>query len=429
MLNHCLPLLTGLLLTSGTAVAQDLLVPESSNDAVMLFSGVDGSLIDASYLDLTTSTGTAPSTPIEAIEVGAEIWISDQVADVIFRFDDAGNYLGEYAAGRDNMRGIGVANGSVWVTNSGTGGSGYGDALKEYDTSGGLLNVYDVTAVGDPFDVIDFNGGLLVADISGEDLELFDYAGNNLGIFHDSDGVTGIDFPEQLAIRGSNGNVLAAGFSTPSGIYEYDAGGNEVAYYDTSAQGQGGVRGVHELQNGNFLFTNGSGVHVWDVGTGTVSTVLGGVSARFITEREPVGGPIGTNYCGPGNLNSTGQSGVISAFGTTNVGDNNVRLDSAQLPPGKFAYYLNSQTQGFVSTPPGSQGNLCLGGDIGRYVAQVGAIDGAGTFSLQLDLTMTPTPNGFVAVQAGETWNFQCWHRDDNPNQTSNFTDGIEIQF
>ena len=33
------------------------------------------------------------------------------------------------------------------------------------------------------------------------------------------------------------------------------------------------------------------------------------------------------------------------------------------------------------------------------------------------------------SVNAGETWNFTAWFRDVNPNQTSNFTDGLAIQF
>ena len=34
-----------------------------------------------------------------------------------------------------------------------------------------------------------------------------------------------------------------------------------------------------------------------------------------------------------------------------------------------------------------------------------------------------------TAVQAGETWNFQAWFRDANPDSTSNFTDGVAGTF
>ena len=39
---------------------------------------------------------------------------------------------------------------------------------------------------------------------------------------------------------------------------------------------------------------------------------------------------------------------------------------------------------------------------------------------------MTPTPTAFVAIQPGETWNFQAWYRDSGSN---NFTDGLSIGF
>ncbi|MFT5291611.1 MAG: hypothetical protein ACI82F_003696, partial [Planctomycetota bacterium] len=37
------------------------------------------------------------------------------------------------------------------------------------------------------------------------------------------------------------------------------------------------------------------------------------------------------------------------------------------------------------------------------------------------------TPTGVVFVMAGQTWNFQCWSRDNNPGPTSNFTDAVSI--
>ena len=141
-----------------------------------------------------------------------------------------------------------------------------------------------------------------------------------------------------------------------------------------------------------------------------------------------MGGPIGTPYCGPANTNSSNQSGVISAFGQTSVVANDVRLDAVQMAANQFGMFLNSLTPGFV-VPPGSQGNLCLGGGIGRYKDDIMNSGSAGEMSLQLDLNNTPTPGGIVAIQPGETWHFQAWFRDSNPNQTSNFTDGVLITF
>ncbi len=141
------------------------------------------------------------------------------------------------------------------------------------------------------------------------------------------------------------------------------------------------------------------------------------------------GGPITTNYCGPAAPNSTGMGAAISGFGSTFAADNNVTLTASQLPPNQFGYFLNSQTQGFVQGVPNSQGNLCLGGNIGRYRDDVLNSGPAGSFSLTLDLTQTPTNTGVTAILAGETWNFQAWFRDANPNPTSNFTDAMSVDF
>lgn len=46
--------------------------------------------------------------------------------------------------------------------------------------------------------------------------------------------------------------------------------------------------------------------------------------------------------------------------------------------------------------------------------------------ALPLTLSSIPTPTAFVAVQAGEAWRFQVWHRDGGG---SNFTDAVEVVF
>ncbi|MFT7679794.1 MAG: hypothetical protein ACI8QC_003799, partial [Planctomycetota bacterium] len=144
------------------------------------------------------------------------------------------------------------------------------------------------------------------------------------------------------------------------------------------------------------------------------------------------GGGFGTNYCGPGAVNSSGMPGIIAASGSSVVADNDLLITASQLPDGQFAYLLASRTQGFVANPGGSQGNLCVLGDIARFnrAGEVGAIAG-GVFALQMPLGDFPEPptNG-VSVLAGDTWNFQCWHRDFvNGSPTSNFTDATEVDF
>lgn len=138
--------------------------------------------------------------------------------------------------------------------------------------------------------------------------------------------------------------------------------------------------------------------------------------------------PLGENYCGPAVSHSGGVAARMEAFGIPFWWHNDVRLDAVDLPPNRFGYFLVSNTQGFVTGPGGSQGNLCLGGNIGRYASSVMNSGPTGTFSLALDLTSLPTSPP-QSVMTGDVWHFQTWFRDVNPTPTSNFTDGLSIQF
>jgi len=138
----------------------------------------------------------------------------------------------------------------------------------------------------------------------------------------------------------------------------------------------------------------------------------------------------GMNYCSA-VPNSTGATGVMSASGQAVASANNLTLEASSLPPSQFGIFVVSRVQGFV---PGanstSNGNLCLGGMIGRYSRpnQILSTGSTGSFALSIDLGLIPQGSGTVPVMAGETWNFQAWHRD-GVGLGSNFTDGLEIQF
>ncbi|MCP3915366.1 MAG: LamG domain-containing protein [bacterium] len=135
---------------------------------------------------------------------------------------------------------------------------------------------------------------------------------------------------------------------------------------------------------------------------------------------------LGASYCGPSVPNSSGFGATISAAGSPQVAVNNVTLTAVDLPVSEFGYFITGQTQGFFS-PPGSQGFICLTGTIGRYNQIANIIQGpVGTITIDLNAIPVTPP---IAVTPGETWNFQCWFRDNNPNLTSNFTDGLSIGF
>ncbi|MEM9802815.1 MAG: hypothetical protein AAGA20_20995 [Planctomycetota bacterium] len=143
------------------------------------------------------------------------------------------------------------------------------------------------------------------------------------------------------------------------------------------------------------------------------------------------GNSSGINYCNAAP-NSTGQTARMSATGSPVVAQNDVTIACDRMPVNAFAFFLTSQVQGFVMNPGGSAGNLCLGGQIGRFVGpgQILSTGLAGMVSLDLDLSQLPSPTGPIAVQPGDTWNFTAWFRDTGPSgATSNFGDGLSIDF
>jgi hypothetical protein len=151
-------------------------------------------------------------------------------------------------------------------------------------------------------------------------------------------------------------------------------------------------------------------------------------NTMVLTDNFVAPGPLGTNYCSPAVQNSSGQPGSMSAIGSLAVADQNLTLMASQLPPGKFGYFLVSANQGLIVGPGGSQGNLCLGSPIGRFVSQVQNSGPTGSFSIVVNMNSLPTAPP-VAILPGDTWNFTTWYRDVNPGSTSNFTDGLQLDF
>ena len=72
-------------------------------------------------------------------------------------------------------------------------------------------------------------------------------------------------------------------------------------------------------------------------------------------------------------------------------------------------------------------GELRLDGAIGRLTGALQSSN-AGIMTTPVDTAALPMSPA-VAVQAGETWYFQAWHRDQNPGQTSNFSRGLRVTF
>ncbi|MEZ6005490.1 MAG: hypothetical protein R3F33_15045 [Planctomycetota bacterium] len=375
--------------------------------------------------------------------------------------------------------------GGVWtevqkiLAPAGTTGSGYGDVVEiEGDVmligssfanlggiNGGLLEAYMLDGAGiwqehqhvtgSAMNIADyyassisFTGGVLAVGSANDDdvvnncgsVYVFRWDALNMLFLQEARLVRTVPVPSDFLGR----SVHTDGVRVIAGGDGFDPAGGAVVF-----EQNGGVWGVfrevmpQELgPNGGAgaaVFVDGDTSLLGDVTDSTFFFQNGATFVTNLTIPDANGNGIGdwceslgVNYCSPNVVNSTGQSGVISAVGSSFVADNTLTLEVAQLPNFVFGIFITSQTQGLIANPGGADGNLCLSGAIGRYNqgGQIFGTSGSGTGSLVLDLTMTPTPNTPVAVMAGETWNFQAWYRDFYNNTShSNFTDAISITF
>ena len=269
------------LLHQSVAQAQNLLVPDSTADRVLLLSGNDGTVLNSNFLDIATQAANAGvnSTAIEALEVGNEFWVSDQVADRIWRFARNGNFIGDIGAGQlNNIRGMEVVGDTVYVA-QGSASASFGEGIITIDVpSAQVTGVFNGRPDADTsyWDVFLHNNELLVtnSDSGNDGIERYSLDGDLLGFFDQSDGETNFDFLQQLNRRQSNDNLLGGGFSGPSGVYEFLSDGTNLGIV---AALDFGPRAAFELANGEILWTNGA-----RIGTDSVEVASGG-SFRFIS--------------------------------------------------------------------------------------------------------------------------------------------------
>ena len=101
------------------------------------------------------------------------------------------------------------------------------------------------------------------------------------------------------------------------------------------------------------------------------------------------------------------------AIGTFDSGSPNIDLDLTSGPPNQFVYLLVGNGDSVVSQPPGAKGDLCVvgGSCLGRYDKDIGQINTAGAFSVDIQNPISNPCQGGVVLSPGSTWNFQFWHR------------------
>jgi hypothetical protein len=276
------------------AGAQVLLMPDSTNNRMVAFSPVDGSIINNNLFAIASGT-----TPIHAMQVGTEVWVSEQIGDKISRYDISGTSLGQIGGGAsgglDNIRGMGLINGTVYVTNGGSGNlAPSANSVVMFSTAGANLGSFSTAALApSPFSILAHQGGLLVGGSSGnDDIHKFSLAGASQGTFYNS---TNHSFFEQMDYA-LDGNVLAAVFTTDV-VAKFDV--NTGTFLSSFAAPD--VRGVHQLSNGNVLWTSGAGAFVYDISTQFSNQVYAG-GGRYVDLYTPVPEPASMAVLGLGAL-------------------------------------------------------------------------------------------------------------------------------
>ena len=136
-------------------------------------------------------------------------------------------------------------------------------------------------------------------------------------------------------------------------------------------------------------------------------------------------GSLGASLC-VGELNSTGAAASLAVLGSPDPETNDVELLAADLPSDRFGVYLASQSTASVPNYGGGQGTLCLGAPPLVFSSAVQEVSAQGTLELRLELDNLPQGTVF---QPGDTWNFQLWYRDVNPQRTSNLSSATAVTF
>jgi len=284
-----------IILSPKTMIASMLLVMDSYNNKVLGLDTETGDIIDTSFIPGQGSLFSTYKVAIQSPQ--GRIFISDQVNDVVYEYDTAGNYIGIYAPQGgpntsilDNIRGIGFRpNHNMLVT---VGSSANQNTLQEFTTSGSHIGTFISTPpLTSPFDVIFAGNQYYVTSSTTSSgavrIGVFDSTGTYLSPFTTRDSTK---FCQQIQ-KLNNGNFIVATYSIPgSGLQIFSPDGTFLRHLS----GVTANRGVFQLGNGNFVTTNPTGLYEIDDTTGAlVRTIISGASVfagQYITKYVP--GPV-----------------------------------------------------------------------------------------------------------------------------------------
>jgi hypothetical protein len=287
----------GLAAPSPAAAQVAFIIPDSgTGDRVMLFDA-DGNLTNANWI-----TDASPlfelTTPKEAIAIGGEVWVSDQVADAVHRFGldfVSPTYLGSIttdASGNtlDNIRGLGDdtyfnAGRTVFLTRFHGTPALRGTVVIDAPTATPTGFFPAPATSGSFFDVEPIgNGEMLVSNSATDDIERYRRSdGAFLGTFAQN-----LTLPQQVArmVDGSIVTVASVAAAGVEGVYHFNSDGTLRRYIDTSPLeamfGAQTPQGAHAMSGGDYLIGASDGVFRYSVATNTFTEIIGGVSGQYV---------------------------------------------------------------------------------------------------------------------------------------------------
>lgn len=421
------------------ALAYDV---DVSGDVAYVADGSDGlHLIDVSDPTAPALLGTYDTIDAVAVCVAGDVAylvesygrlylidVSNPAAPALLGFHDT----------FDDAHGVAVSGSVAYVAGS--------EALRSIDVTDPMapapLGSYDtpdvahgVAVSGDVAYVAGADSGLLSIDISAPTapalLGSFNTPGRTQAVAVEGDQVCVGDFfhglqvfdvsdPATPALLGSyNVPTITAGIALEGDLaYMVGRGPGTLHVFDVSDPTSPALVGSHETTDQGlgvavaadvaYVADRASGLQLFDVSDGPL---------------------IGTPYCDPAVPNSTGSPGILRARGSAVVADDELELTASSLPgpanghANNIGYFMmGTGTNTFM--PPGAAGPLCIAPGLQRYLPPVSRTKDLGSgFERCIGTSFFPD----APILAGETWNFQAWHRDGAG--PSNFTNAVSITF
>ncbi len=411
--------------------------PPTGNDVAI--HRADGTLLAQSDGDLhATRSGVAVTHDLGWCTFDLRIFTSTGLDGwYMLRYDRIGNFLGEVyrpELTQVSQQGVELSRDGLILVADSAGGK-----VFRYRSDGSLLDSVDVFALGGGCDALcaTDDGGFWTFN------DGFEGGTTAFGMKFDRQ----LAFEDALDFSGDLQNVACASdgtfWTTPlfgDELVHYSAVGTVLQSFPFNLGTTGGglflIRptGILANDDGSLWIAFGLSLTVVKIDTAgnelarfDSSMDVGAIDLQRVRDIQAVGIPT----CS-GVPNSTGAAGQLQVIGSAVLGDDAVTLRADSLPRFSFGFFLVAPQSDLVMNPGGSQGNLCLGGSIGRFIGpgQVQNTGTTGTLEIPVDLTALPTPFGPVAVGEGDTWHFQAWHRDlVGGVGTSNFTGAVDVLF